>query len=1112
MGRDALLEKGKRIIRMKEKPKKAEELQPRFLPDVPLPADKEKDAVFGHGSIARNLAKIIQSCPAPFTIGLFGKWGTGKTTVINLLSSELESSKRPIRIARVDAWKYEEDSLRRQFLITLDNELQLGLQYQDKLNQTLTEADPTKGRITFDWGLLTRGTVAVSAGLVLIGFILQHLPAKYIPLFKAIVPSLSNVLISSGFLIFILNVLLGLVKRAGITITEHRTDSAEGFERKFTEDILKHKILRGKRLLIIVDNLDRCSHAKAVELLSTIKTFLAKDEPKGGDHSEQAECVFLITCDDQAIKQHIRSVYLKDHENNASGAFDVDEFLRKFFNAFVRIPSFIDTELQSYTEKLLDKTNVPQLKSKDLAYVITSSFRENPRQIKQFINTLLAHFLLAKEREEDAHPLMPPATVTGNVAFLAKLLIIRQHFPDVYREIEEKHLTVDELQDIGISDAEQLEEFRAFLRATKTITTTDIRPFIHLKQSEEELKIPAAKELELGLVDNKPESVSEKLKTIKANPSQLESLKRFIPDLIGRNAGRKQLLLNIVSCSLESLRQNNIQLGKEFYDKIGDLLVEEGELKGELQTIEPVLIFGEVLPRCDAKYKSVILKQYAELFAPQGQSPQRPPIDYATKLLDQFISHKEEIRHKLPEIRKAMVELYFAETKLLALLKDKADDQKDFLTEESPSKLAESLSDQDVENQESLKEKLDLYINFITVAKPAAADMFLKLATQLITNESQKPYRPAKEHLFSCVSDVLSTYENLIGQIADKSNLTKLSDASIQAFGRIGDWTQKRIAVPLLLTLARLDSARVGPLESNVQRFVGNTAVENIQHVLSNLNQEAQQAFIQRYESVLRPRVQQDPAFFEFIYEKAPVSIRMQWFGNLIASPNYARALKKLEDMKFKVDDPKAIVDKLLSYVQNVGENDKRVFYNAVNQMECANNADLKTLFCSQIRALLKEGNAQAQETGHLALKGAGYLSETHKRDTTRETVEWLKTLSPNNALHAHVHAIKSVMIGWAIVPEPVQRGYVDFVFDKLIRRSSSLDSIKLGFEILVEVTPTYESHKTYFDDLYTKIEGEGNAQIKAELIAGLMKLKPKEKGMADKEFWEKVEKLASSA
>ncbi|MBU4446022.1 KAP family NTPase, partial [bacterium] len=464
---------------MIQKTKASKALDPKFLPDIPLVADNEKDAAFGHDSIADNLSKIIQTCPSPFTIGLFGKWGTGKTTVINLLINKLKSSAKPIAVAKVDAWKYEEDSLRRQLLITLDNELGLDLQYKDKLNQTLTETDPAKGRITFDWGLLRGVATVISIALIIVGFLFQYLPRNIAPYISKIAPAVSSFLVSSGFLLFVLQVFFGLVKRAGITITEHRTDSAEGFERKFKEEVLNHSKLKGKRLLIIIDNLDRCSHTKAVELLSTIKTFLAKDE------TVQSDCLFMIACDDEAIKQHIKSVYLRENEVELSSAFDVDEFLRKFFNAFVRIPTFIDTELQSYTEKLLKETNVPEFDSNDLAYVITSSFRENPRQIKQFINTLLAHFLLAKEREDSASPLIvPKGTITQNVAFLAKLLIIRQRFPQMYEKIEEQHLTIDELEGSNLTNEKGL---RDFLRATPTITAKDIRPFIHLKQSAEEL-------------------------------------------------------------------------------------------------------------------------------------------------------------------------------------------------------------------------------------------------------------------------------------------------------------------------------------------------------------------------------------------------------------------------------------------------------------------------------------------------------------------------------------------------------------------------------------------------------------------------------------------------
>jgi len=99
----------------------------KFLSDMPLSADQEQQVRFGHVGIAENLRQVVLKCPTPFTIGLFAKWGTGKTTILNLLRKRLEETSKAIAITNVDAWKYEGDSLRRQFLITLDEELNLSL-------------------------------------------------------------------------------------------------------------------------------------------------------------------------------------------------------------------------------------------------------------------------------------------------------------------------------------------------------------------------------------------------------------------------------------------------------------------------------------------------------------------------------------------------------------------------------------------------------------------------------------------------------------------------------------------------------------------------------------------------------------------------------------------------------------------------------------------------------------------------------------------------------------------------------------------------------------------------------------------------------------------------
>lgn len=210
----------------------------KFLSDAPLTADQKQYVRFRHISIVENLKQIIINCPAPFTIGLFSKWGTGKSTILNLLKESLKNENKFISIASVDVWKYEGDSLRRQFLITLDKELELKLKYEDELNQTLTVSDPTKGPLEFDWGILLNIYGIIACLFIVLGIVFDISEGVPASLFS-----------------------FGLFKRVSVNIIEHRTDSAESFEKRFNDDILGHKKLKKKKLLIIIDNLERAAMA-----------------------------------------------------------------------------------------------------------------------------------------------------------------------------------------------------------------------------------------------------------------------------------------------------------------------------------------------------------------------------------------------------------------------------------------------------------------------------------------------------------------------------------------------------------------------------------------------------------------------------------------------------------------------------------------------------------------------------------------------------------------------------------------------------------------------------------------------------------------------------------
>jgi pantothenate kinase-related protein Tda10 len=56
----------------------------RLLHDNPRQTD-----ILGFAPIADTLYSVILDTPAPFTIGLFGGWGSGKTTLMHMVRKRL---------------------------------------------------------------------------------------------------------------------------------------------------------------------------------------------------------------------------------------------------------------------------------------------------------------------------------------------------------------------------------------------------------------------------------------------------------------------------------------------------------------------------------------------------------------------------------------------------------------------------------------------------------------------------------------------------------------------------------------------------------------------------------------------------------------------------------------------------------------------------------------------------------------------------------------------------------------------------------------------------------------------------------------------------------------
>ncbi len=91
----------------------------RLLSDAPT----RKDA-FSHASVADAIAELVTTEIGAKCIGLTGTWGSGKSSVVEILRHKLsELGHGNLDVFVFDAWAHQGDPLRRSFLEQLINRL-----------------------------------------------------------------------------------------------------------------------------------------------------------------------------------------------------------------------------------------------------------------------------------------------------------------------------------------------------------------------------------------------------------------------------------------------------------------------------------------------------------------------------------------------------------------------------------------------------------------------------------------------------------------------------------------------------------------------------------------------------------------------------------------------------------------------------------------------------------------------------------------------------------------------------------------------------------------------------------------------------------------------------
>lgn len=556
-----------------------------LLRDDPLTNLADQDR-FRHTAYEKVLNQILEDVEPPFTIGLFGSWGTGKSTIVGQLRRQYHhDGKSSTAFANLDVWRFQIDSFRRQVLLGLEKELKdqkaiVESDIKKKLEQQRTAK--VSGRLELaPLGVVRVGIVLLATGLFAIAlfFLLRSVGAE--------TPELALLgLLLAPALVQALNRIPEVMVRQEGTVTTLPPVAADEFESLFRDPILtqlqKHRI---SKVVTVVDNLDRLQSDQVVEVLGTIKTFLeVADSP----------FVFVIPCDAEAVRRHIASRYAEgDSEDSQTYA---SQYLRKFFNVTIPLSAFYVDEIRFFAEEELGKMQLgEESESRErLAKMVALAFSESPRRVKQFLNNLAARVLIAKTRMEDGtlnlgeQPFEP--------LFLAKLMVIEDEWPKVVKEIRGSPGLLQELQagasaaatDYSSKAFEENPGLQRFLLATEDLVAPSgtTRAYLLLKQTADEASLPDYEEFREEAEKGDVDSLRARFLD---DPSLGEARLRVLAGILrevcesGEYGQSRNVLTSVVLLAEEANEEERVRLA----DSVGPLIREHSFLRGRLRFVPP---------------------------------------------------------------------------------------------------------------------------------------------------------------------------------------------------------------------------------------------------------------------------------------------------------------------------------------------------------------------------------------------------------------------------------------------------------------------------------------------------------------------------------------------
>jgi len=394
--------------------------------DQPIRGEEEDRLNFA--DYADVLAEVILTADTPITVGVFGPWGSGKTSLMRLMQRRLAGRRtaahRWVRTVWFNAWHYERDeaALWRALLLHVLEGLRSGelseedaRQIEDWRMRLYADVERTEvGSLQVDWQ--AAGKAALKLGLSFIPG-----PATLAELAQLARGDLGA-----------LEELTNAFRREQIEIHRRRLTLLEEFRATF--DYLVREYLRSRNglLVVFVDDLDRCIPKRAVEVLETIKLYL--DVPG---------CAFIIAADREVIERVVRVQYSGYRE---SGEEEIpisgQSYLEKLVQLPFHLPPLEEEQIASFIRSYAPSLN-PVCRE-----IFSLGVEPNPRMVKRALNIfhLLSNLACRRAEAGAMEPIQP--------GLLAKMVVVQAHYPDLYRDLQEYPNLIQDLEAAALEGVE----------------------------------------------------------------------------------------------------------------------------------------------------------------------------------------------------------------------------------------------------------------------------------------------------------------------------------------------------------------------------------------------------------------------------------------------------------------------------------------------------------------------------------------------------------------------------------------------------------------------------------------------------------------------------------